>query len=107
MILRSWHGAVPVEFGDSFERYLEATGVSEAKAVPGNLGVFHRRARQGRYEHFFLLTYWDRWESVQRFAGDEPWVAVNYPEDSEFDLISDPIVLHQQVAAVQPWYEES
>ena len=107
MILRSWHGAVPVQFGDAFEQYLQVTGVDEAKALPGNLGVFHRRVRQGDFEHFFLLTYWDGWESVRQFAGHAPSVAVTYPEDSDYGLVSDPIVLHQEVSAILPWYGES
>ncbi|MBN1141698.1 MAG: hypothetical protein JXB25_07905 [Deltaproteobacteria bacterium] len=107
MILRSWHGAVPLEFGAAFEQYLKDTGVAEAEALPGNLGVFWKRILQGDFEHFYLLTYWDGWESVRRFAGDTPHIAVTYPEDARYGLISDPIVLHQEVSGSRPWYGEA
>jgi heme-degrading monooxygenase HmoA len=107
MILRSWHGAVPLDSGDAFEQYLRATGIAEAKALSGNLGVFHKRVAQGNLEHFFLLTYWDSWESIRQFAGERPYIAVTYPEDGRYGLISDPIVLHQEVHEIRPWYGES
>jgi heme-degrading monooxygenase HmoA len=107
MIFRSWHGTVPAQHGDSFNLYLHSTGIAEAKALAGNLGVFVKRVRQDNYEHFFLLTYWDKWDSIRVFAGESPNIAVTYPEDGQYELISDPIVLHQEVATVSPWLENS
>jgi hypothetical protein len=37
MILRSWHGIVPIEKAESFKRHLLATGVADVKAISGNL----------------------------------------------------------------------
>jgi heme-degrading monooxygenase HmoA len=107
MILRSWHGAVPIQYGDSFNMHLHSTGIAEAKALPGNLGVFVKRVTQDDFEHFFLLTYWDGWESIRWFAGESLNIAVTYPEDDQFELISDPIVLHQEVTTVSPWFGDS
>jgi heme-degrading monooxygenase HmoA len=107
MILRTWHGAVPVEHGDAFEQYLKETGVAEAEALSGNLGAFVKRVEQDDYAHFFLLTYWEGWKAIHAFAGATPHVAVTYPQDRQYGLISDPIVLHQEVASFSPWFGES
>jgi len=100
VIVRSWHGLVPLQHAEAFAAYLQRTGVSEATALAGNRGAQVTRRSQGAYEHFFLQTYWDNLEAVRAFAGDDYQIAVTYPEDDAYGLISDPIVLHHEVAAV-------
>ncbi|NTV48022.1 MAG: hypothetical protein HGB32_14295 [Geobacteraceae bacterium] len=97
MISRTWHGAVPIENGDDFASYLEKTGVSESQLIPGNISAYVHRVEQDAYSHFFLCTMWTSWEAVRLFAGETPEIAVKYPEDAEYNLISDPIVIHQEV----------
>lgn len=106
MIVRSWHGIVPVENAREFRDYLFATGVTEAKATPGNLGAYIYSRHQDEYEHFFMVSYWADMEAIKAFAGDEPYIAVTYPEDSKYDLISDPLVLQHEVRNIPselPW----
>jgi hypothetical protein len=104
MIVRTWHGIVPVEKSVSFRQYLLETGVAEAKATPGNLGVFTHDLRQVEFQHFFMISYWENMTAVKNFAGPEPHIAVTYPEDELFGLISDPIVLHHEVKSVPDDY---
>jgi heme-degrading monooxygenase HmoA len=85
MIRRSWHGAVPNPFADAFQHHFR----DEIEGTPGNLGVFLRRVADGNLDHFFLLTYWDTWTSIREFAGATPHVAVTYPSDAAYGLISD------------------
>ena len=40
MILRSWHGIIPIGKAESFKNYLIATEVAEVKIISGNLGVY-------------------------------------------------------------------
>lgn len=101
MITRTWHGAVPIKFKDEFDTYLGQTGVSDTTSIKGNLGAFVKVVEQGNYAHFFLCTVWDSMESVILYAGKSPEIAVTYPEDERFGLISDPIVIHQEVAEVK------
>lgn len=101
MITRTWHGIVPVQFKDGFELYLEKTGVSDTKAIRGNLGTFVKIVEQGDYAHFFLCTICDSMESIISYAGQNPSIAVTYPEDCKYQLISDPIVIHQEVTAIK------
>lgn len=104
MIARSWHGIVPIEKAEAFLSHLMKTGVAEAKDTPGNRGVFIHRQSQDRFEHFFMISYWDNMESIIKFAGPHPNVAVTYLEDELYGLISDPIVLHHEIEAVPEEY---
>ena len=47
MIVRTWHGCVPVAFGDAFALHLQATGVQHSRDITGNAGAFVRRETQG------------------------------------------------------------
>lgn len=97
MIVRSWHGIVPIEKTEGFRDYILITGVAEAKATSGNIGAYIYSQPQGRFEHFFMVSYWESIESIRAFAGSDIHIAVTYPEDDKYGLISDPIVLHHEV----------
>jgi len=97
MIVRTWHGIVPIEKAEGFRNHLINTGVLEAKALAGNLAAYIYSQSQNEFEHFFMVSYWRDMESVKSFAGPNPQIAVTYPEDDKYDLISDPIVLHHEV----------
>ena len=83
---------------NAFEKYEYETGVKDTKAVRGNRGAFLKVVEQGDYAHFFLCTKWDSMESVIVYAGNTPSVAVTYPDDHKYGLISDPIVILQEVS---------
>lgn len=97
MISRTWHGIVPNEMRDAFEKYEFETGIKDTTALKGNRGAFLKITQDGQYAHFFLCTKWDSMESMKAYAGNEPEVAVTYPEDAKYGLISDPIVIIQEV----------
>lgn len=97
MISRTWHGAVPEKHEAGFEEYLYRTGVREAKEIPGNLGVYVEKVIQDGYCHFFFCTLWNSWEDIVLYAGEKPHMAISYPQDRQYGLISDPIAAHQEV----------
>lgn len=97
MISRTWHGIVPLNMKDEFEIYEYETGVKESLAIKGNQGAYLEIIEQDQFAHFFLCTKWDSMESMIAFAGDNPTIAVTYPEDDKYGLISDPIVIIQEV----------
>ncbi|MGL4546194.1 MAG: hypothetical protein ACRCUU_11715 [Plesiomonas sp.] len=96
MIVRTWHGCVPLQHRQGFAEHLDITGVQHARATPGNCGAIVREVIQGEYAHFFLSTYWRSLAAIKCFAGEEYQVAVTYPDDEAFGLISDPLVFHHQ-----------
>ena len=101
MISRTWHGIVPLEHKQSFKDYLNKTGVSYAMAIQGNRGAYVKIVEQNEWAHFFLCTIWETMDSVVEYAGSNPEIAVTYPEDEQYGLISDPIVIHQEVSSSQ------
>jgi heme-degrading monooxygenase HmoA len=102
MIVRTWHGCVPLEHADGFAKHLQKTGIDHAKSIGGNCGAFVRRETQGTWEHFFLATYWEDINAVKAFAGESYHVAVTYPDDEQFELLSDPYVFQHTVDTVTP-----
>ncbi|EKM0364977.1 hypothetical protein ACRXLK_003132 [Cronobacter turicensis] len=97
MIVRTWHGCVPLEHADGFAAHLQKTGVEHSQRTAGNRGAFIRQETQGDWAHFFLATYWDDLSAVKAFAGEDYQVAVTYPDDEQFGLLSDPWVFQHDV----------
>lgn len=98
MIVRTWHGCVPLKHAEGFSAHLQKTGIEHSQNTPGNQGAFVRRATQGEWEHFFLATYWLDLKAVKAFAGEDYHVAVTYPDDEQFQLLSDPYVFQHEVS---------
>jgi heme-degrading monooxygenase HmoA len=97
MISRTWHGIVPIQMKDEFEKYEYETVVKDITERKGNRAAYLKIVEQGKYAHFFLCTKWNSMASVKAYAGSKPTIAVTYPEDETFGLISDPIVIIQEV----------
>lgn len=97
MFSRTWHGMVPIVMKEAFEKYEFETGIKDTTAIAGNRGAYLKIVEQGDYAHFFLCTKWDSMESIIAYAGNEPTIAVTYPEDEKYSLISDPVVIIQEV----------
>lgn len=106
MISRTWHGIVPIKIKDEFEIYLRETGVKDTTSINGNLGAFVKIVEQGEYAHFFLCTIWDSTGSIIAYAGEDLTTAVTYSEDEKYELISDPIVIHQEVTSVKNPFDD-
>jgi heme-degrading monooxygenase HmoA len=101
MIVRTWHGCVPQEHAEGFARHLQLTGVQHAEGIEGNKGASVKRVTQEGWEHFFLATWWTDIDAIKAFAGENYHIAVTYPEDEKFGLLSDPYVFQHDVEAVQ------
>ncbi|HKM34068.1 MAG TPA: hypothetical protein VJY54_04925 [Lachnospiraceae bacterium] len=100
MFSRTWHGAVPMKHKAGFEKYEYETGVRDTQKIKGNRGAYLKVVENREYAHFFLCTLWDSMESMLLYAGEKPEIAVDYPEDSKYELISDPIVVIQEVTTI-------
>ena len=97
MIARIWRGAVAQADGDAYAEYMDGTGMAAYKSTPGNRGAWMlRRDVDGKTE-FLMFTLWESIDAVKAFAGDEPEVAVFYPEDDRYLIERDEAVSHYQV----------
>ena len=96
-IMRLWHGRVPIEKADDYERFLIERAVPDYSSVDGLLKLYFTRKDEGKVAHFLLVTIWDSMESIKKFTGDEPELAKYYPEDDEFLLEKEKYVQMYQV----------
>ncbi len=92
---------MPLQHAEGFARHLELTGVEHAQSIAGNRGAGAPENR-GEWAHFFLATYWQDLAAVKAFAGEDYHVAVTYPDDDAFELLSDPYVFQHEVEVVSP-----
>lgn len=97
MIARIWRGITPASKADAYLAYLEATGLKDYHSVEGNRGVTVLRRMDGDRAEFLLLSLWDSYDAIRRFAGPDIETAVYYPEDREYLLELEPHVTHHEV----------
>jgi heme-degrading monooxygenase HmoA len=97
MIARIWRGTTSAELSDEYADYLEATGVRELRATPGNLGVLVLRDVDGGEAEFTVASFWWSLEDIKAFAGEDVDRAVYYPEDRRFLHELAPTVEHVEV----------
>lgn len=108
MIAREWRCLCPTRHREGFLKHLGLTGVREARATPGCRGhqVLERLAHtcqagvSGCVE-IALVTFWEDWEAVRAFAGDDIERSVLYPGDDRFDIVPDRHVRHYEVLEME------
>jgi heme-degrading monooxygenase HmoA len=96
MIARMWRGVTSESDKDTYFDYLQATGLKEYAAIPGNQGVWVLRRVSGGEAEFTLISLWESWDAIKAFAGADYERAV-YPEDKRFLRQLDPEVQHYEV----------
>lgn len=94
MIARTWTGITRASDADAYQRYLEETGLAAFRKTPGNVGAVVLRRVDGERAEFLLVSFWEDEAAIRRFAGDEPEVAVFYPEDERFLIAREMTVDH-------------
>ena len=81
MISRLWHGWTAPENADAYEALLRAEilpGI--AQKIEGFTGVHLLRREIGHEVEFVTICWFDTWEAVRAFAGEDYEAAVVPPE---------------------------
>jgi heme-degrading monooxygenase HmoA len=99
MIARMWRGWVHSDRLQEYVAVVERTGMAEYRTTPGNLGaqLLIRDLGDGRTE-LITLSWWDDFDVIRAFAGDDIDLAKYYPEDDEFLVDRETTVSHFEVA---------
>ena len=97
MIVRMWHGRTPKEKADAYEEFLKSKAIPDYQSIEGNLGLTFLKRDEKEITHFLLITYWNSFESIKKFAGSDPEVAKYYEEDEEYLLEKKLNVTHYDV----------
>src|SRR3954470_21827462 len=100
IILRRWSSRIRSADEAEYVAYIEATGLKDYRATPGNLGcqMLMRACGDGTTE-VTTLSWWESMAAITAFAGDDPEVARYYPEDDRFLLEKPEQVEHHRVVA--------
>ncbi|MBA3832861.1 MAG: hypothetical protein H0X34_13405 [Chthoniobacterales bacterium] len=96
-ILREWRAVIRRELAAQYVDYVQATGVVNYRAVPGNLGaeVAIRDLDEQRSE-IVVLSWWTNLDAIQAFAGRDVTRARYFPDDDQYLLTRPERVQHYQ-----------
>jgi len=89
MIARLWRGRATTATADVYQHHFTTSVAPHLKGIAGHQGAYLlRRETEGRVE-FLAVTLWDTIETIKKFAGPDPEVAIVEPEGravlTEFD----------------------
>jgi len=99
MIARFWRGHTRASDAEAYTRLVERTGLTDLRATPGNLGAMTLRRIDDATAEFLVLSFWEDFDAIRRFAGPDPEKAFYYPEDDQYLLGKEPRVTHYEVAS--------
>jgi len=94
MITRIWHGRTLTKDAAEYRNFVIETGVSDYKSVPGNLGVQIWQREEGDVTHIYTVSWWDNYDSIKQFAGEDFEKAKYYDNDKRYLLEFEPHVIH-------------
>jgi len=97
VIARIWRGVVRADDAAEYRAYVDETGLREYRETPGNRGAWILQRVDGERCEILTLSFWDSFDAIRDFAGDEPELAVYYPEDDRFLLERDDRVSHYEL----------
>ena len=98
MIVRMWHGRVPSGKAAAYREFLKSRAIPDYRSIPGNINVYILERPEGEIMHFVTMTFWQDMDSIRAFAGADAEKAKYYPEDRDFLLEFEPVVVHYQIA---------
>lgn len=97
MIARIWHGKTKMEDYETYTKFLIDTAIPDYEKTAGFVKLSFLRNIKNDEGHFTLITYWENWEVIKNFAGEDIKKAKYYPEDEHFLLELEENVEHFEV----------
>lgn len=94
MIVRIWHGRTKTTDAEAYRQFVIDTGIRDYTSIPGNQGAQVWQRQDGEITHVYTVSWWDNYESIKAFAGEEFEKARYYEEDKKFLLEFEPTVMH-------------
>lgn len=102
MIVRIWRGSTRPEDAARYAEYVRDTGLDDYAGTAGNLGAYILQRSMGDRVETTALTFWESWDAIRAFAGEEPERAVYYPEDDAYLIDRPEHVEHYEVVHSAP-----
>jgi heme-degrading monooxygenase HmoA len=102
LIARIWRGRTLAAKADDYTKYLYEAGVRKIAGIPGNRGVQMLRMVRDDTADFQVLSYWESFEAIKRFAGNDYEKVRHLPDDPAYMIGDEPTVQHYEVV-VNDW----
>jgi heme-degrading monooxygenase HmoA len=99
MIARYWRGRVRPGLLEEYRRYVADVALPDYRAIPGNRGAYIFTKENDDHGDVITLSFWDSYESIKGFAGDDITLARYYSEDRRFLLDFPEHVEHFEITA--------
>jgi heme-degrading monooxygenase HmoA len=94
MITRIWHGRTKTEDAEAYRQFVIETGILDYRSTPGNLGCQLWQKKEHDSTHIWTVSWWDNYDSIKKFAGNDYTKARYYEEDKKYLLEFEPTVDH-------------
>jgi heme-degrading monooxygenase HmoA len=98
MIARLWRGAATSAKADDYFHHFDAAVAPNLKNIEGHKGALLLRRNVEGHVEFLAVTLWDSIETIKRFAGPKPEVAIVEPEGRAALSSFDDFATHFEVA---------
>ena len=96
MITRIWHGRTKTSDAATYRQYVMDTGMKGYRSITGNIAAQIWQQQDGDITHIYTVSWWDSYDSIKAFAGEEFEKAKYYEEDKNFLLEFEPTVQHYE-----------
>jgi hypothetical protein len=97
VIARIWHGIVPTSKSAEYLELTQKFAVRDYTVTPGNRGAWCLHRTEGDVTHFVNLTFWDDFDAIKGFAGEDYNWARYYDFDPEYLIEMEPHVQHYEI----------
>lgn len=96
MIARIWHGRTKTNDAAVYREYVIETGMKGYRSTPGNMAAQIWQQQDGDITHIYTLSWWDNYESIKAFAGEDFEKAKYYEYDKKYLLEFEEKVQHYE-----------
>lgn len=97
MIIREWRGRAALTNAEAYPAHFRASVLPQLKRLTGFLGAHLARRPLDSQIEFLVLTRWQSFDAIRRFAGDDINTAVVEPDAVVALTDFDPDVRHYEV----------
>lgn len=99
MLIREWKCTCPAETVSGFIGYLNETGVKDTQSIDGCSGYKILQRTLDSEVEITLITFWETFEQMKAYAGENLYKAVLYPEDDQYKITPDREVRIYEIVA--------
>ena len=86
MIARIWEGKTKLKHFEAYSSFMKERAIPDYQNTDGLLKLSFLRRIEDGIAYFKLITYWENFEVIKNFAGDDFEKAKYYPEDKNYLL---------------------